>query len=261
MIRVQIVHEIHLVCNALANVLRDEADIRVFGLASCIEDAKVQLEAGSCDVILVNVSRPSQNILQFIQEVVQKNRNLKVLVVGVIEAEEFILQCFQAGAVGYALRDDSLDELLHKIRAAYHGKTFVSPEIAGALVSRVAELSKFVTNVDGDANTFSLLSAELTPREREVLRYIERGSSNQDIADALTIEVGTVKNHVHNILKKLNVDNRKRAAMLARQVLPEQRPEPAIAKNVAPPQRTAQPTPLTYGTRPLYRREIERTAV
>lgn len=261
MIRVQIVHEIHLVCNALANVLRDEADIRVVGLASCIEDAKLQLEARASDVILVNVSRPSQNILQFIQEIVHKHKDLKVLVVGVVEAEEFILQCFQAGAVGYALREDSLEELLHKIRAAYHGKTYISPEIAGALVSRVAELSKFVTNVDGDENTLSLLCAELTPREREVLRYIERGSSNQEIADALTIEVGTVKNHVHNILKKLNVDNRKRAAMLARQVLPiQQRPEPAIATSTTV-KRAPQTTPLAYGTRALYRREVERSAV
>jgi two-component system, NarL family, nitrate/nitrite response regulator NarL len=62
----------------------------------------------------------------------------------------------------------------------------------------------------------------LTPREREVLSYLERGSSNQEIADALTIEVGTVKNHVHNILKKLNVDNRKRAGLLARQVMTDE---------------------------------------
>jgi DNA-binding NarL/FixJ family response regulator len=260
MIQVQIVHEIRLVCNALANVLRDEADIRVVGLASCIEDAKAQLEMRPCDVILVNVSRPSQHILKYIQEVAQKHTETKVLVVGVIEAEEFILQCFQAGAVGYALRNDSLEELLRKIRAAYHGKTFVSPEIAGALVSRVAELSRFVTNVDGDENNFSLLSAELTPREREVLRYLERGSSNQNIAEALTIEVGTVKNHVHNILKKLNVDNRKRAAMLARQVLPDYQPEPSIARDRVS-QRMPQTTPLTYGARSLYRREAERSAV
>lgn len=259
MIRVQIVHEIHLVCNALASVLRDEADIRVVGLTSSIEDAKLQLEARQTDVLLVNINRPSQSMLQFINDIAQKHDSLRVLVVGVIEAEEFILQCFQAGAVGYALRDDTLEELLHKIRAAYHGKTFVSPEIAGALVSRVAELSKFVTTVDGGDGSFDLLSAELTPREREVLRYIERGNSNQEIADALTIEVGTVKNHVHNILKKLNVDNRKRAALLARQILPELRPEPPVVKNVTP-SRPAQP-PLSYGSRPLYRHEVKRTAV
>ncbi|MBX3000256.1 MAG: response regulator transcription factor [Caldilineaceae bacterium] len=255
MIRVLIVHEIHLVCNALANVLRDEADMTVSGLASCPEDAMAQLQANNnCDLILLNVNRPCQEVLHFIHEVVQQNKDVKLLVVGVIEAEEFILQCFQAGAVGYALRDDTLEELLHKIRAAYRGRTFVSPEIAGALVSRVAELSKYVSNVDCDEHNFSLLSADLTPREREVLRHIERGYSNQEIADTLTIEVGTVKNHVHNILKKLNVDNRKRAAMLARQVLPERRIEKIEV--------TRRPsTSLAYGASQLYRREAERSAV
>jgi DNA-binding NarL/FixJ family response regulator len=258
MIRVMIVHEIHLVCNALANVLRDETDIKVVGLASCTEDAAAQLQSCDCDLVLINANRPSQDILRFIQSSVQQNRELKVLVVGVVEAEEFIIQCFQAGAVGYALREDTLEELLHKIRAAYHGKTFMSPEIAGALVTRVAELSKFVTNVDTDDNNLNLLSAELTPREREVLCHIERGHSNQEIAEALTIEVGTVKNHVHNILKKLNVDNRKRAAMLARQVLPERHGE-----RIDTPLRQVQPaSSLAYGASQFYeRRKAEQSAV
>jgi NarL family two-component system response regulator LiaR len=256
MIRVLIVHEIHLVCNALANVLRDEPDMKVTGLASGPEDAMAQLQAiRNCDLVLLNVNRPCQEVLHFIHEVVQQNKEIKLLVVGVIEAEEFILQCFQAGAVGYALRDDTLEELLHKIRAAYRGRTFVSPEIAGALVSRVAELSKYVSNVDCDESNLSLLSTDLTPREREVLRYIERGYSNQEIADSLTIEVGTVKNHVHNILKKLNVDNRKRAAMLARQVLPERRVEKIE------PARRPSTSSLAYGATQLYRRKAERSAV
>ena len=255
MIRVLIVHEIHLVCNALANVLRDEPDIKVVGLASCTQDASAQLRSCDCDLVLVNASRPCQDTLRFVQDTVQHHKNVKILVVGVVEAEEFIIQCFQAGAVGYALRDDTLEELLHKIRAAYRGKTFISPEIAGALVTRVAELSKFVSNVDTDDSNLSLLSAELTPREREVLRYIERGHSNQEIADALTIEVGTVKNHVHNILKKLNVDNRKRAAMLARQVLPERRLEKSDGALKQPA------SSLAYGASGLYRRKAERSAI
>jgi DNA-binding NarL/FixJ family response regulator len=254
MIRVMIVHEIHLVCNALANILRDESDVKVVGLASCAEDAMAQLKSCHCDLVLVNANRPNQDILRFIQESVHQHKDLKVLVVGIVESEEFIIQCFQAGAVGYALRDDSLEELLHKIRAAYRGKTFISPEIAGALVLRVAELSKFVTNIDADDDNLNLLSSELTAREREVLCHIERGHSNQEIADSLTIEVGTVKNHVHNILKKLNVDNRKRAAMLARQVLPDRR-----AEKVERPLHHA--PSLAYDATDLYSRKVERPAV
>ncbi len=255
MIRVMIVHEIHLVCNALANVLRDESDMNVVGMASSPEEALSHLKNRECDVVVINASRPNQRILTFIQETIQHNRNTKVLAMGVVEAEEFILQCFQSGAVGYALRDDTLESLLEKIRAAHQGKTFISPEIAGALVSRVAELSKFITTPVCDDGNLHLLSAELTPREREVLRYIERGDSNQDIAEALTIEVGTVKNHVHNILKKLNVDNRKRAALLARQVLPEPRRE-RVEHRLGKPA-----SALAYGTSGLYQRNAERSVV
>jgi DNA-binding NarL/FixJ family response regulator len=253
MIRVTIVHEIDLVCNTLASVLREEQDIDVVGLASCAEEAVNYLEDGECDVLLLNVGRPSHDQIRFIHEISRSNKDLKVLVVGIMKAEEFILQCFQAGAAGYVLRDDSLEDLKRKIRAAYSGETFISPRIAGALVSRVAELSEFAGNGGDDQYDLSLLRSNLTRREREVLLHIEQGLTNQEIAESLTIEVGTVKNHVHNILKKLNVDNRKRAAMLARQMLPEPQIEPIRVP--------AQPATLAYSNNSLYRHRVERAAM
>jgi DNA-binding NarL/FixJ family response regulator len=222
MIRVLIVHETFLVSNALANVLQEEADMQVVGLATTYEEALDQLNESNVDMVLVNASRPSQPLLTFIQSLCRAYADTKIVIMSVSETSEFILQCFQAGATGYSLQTDSLTELIRKVRAAYSGKPLLSPQIAGALVSRIAELSQVVGRPDADQGELMLLSADLTPREREVLGYLERGSSNQEIADALTIEVGTVKNHVHNILKKLNVDNRKRAGLLARQVMTDE---------------------------------------
>lgn len=222
MIRVLIVHETFLVSNALANVLQEESDMQVVGLAANYEEALEQLNESTVDMVLVNANRPSQQLLSFIQSICRNHTDTKIVVMSVAETSEFILQCFQAGATGYSLQTDSLTELMHKVRAAYLGKPLLSPQIAGALVSRIAELSQIVGRPDADQGDLMLLSADLTPREREVLSYLERGASNQDIADALTIEVGTVKNHVHNILKKLNVDNRKRAGLLARQVMTDE---------------------------------------
>jgi DNA-binding NarL/FixJ family response regulator len=230
MIRVLILHEIYLIGNAMATVLGNEEDVHIAGLASTPDEAFTLLRTTPCHVLLVNAQHPSHEIINFVQRITQEIEDLKVLMVGVVEAEEFILQCFQAGAIGYAERDDSIEELIRRMRVAYEGKTLLSPEIACALVSRVAELSQCaVMDCMPDSNNLRLLCAELTPREREVLRHIEQGCTNQDIAEALTIEVGTVKNHVHNILRKLNVDNRKRAAILARQFLsiPEKHPEPS----------------------------------
>jgi DNA-binding NarL/FixJ family response regulator len=222
MIRVLIVHETFLVSNALANVLQEEPDMQVVGLAATYEEALDQLNESIVDMVLVNANRPSQQLLSFIQSICRNYTDTKIVIMSVAETSEFILQCFQAGATGYSLQTDSLTELMRKVRAAYSGKPVLSPQIAGALVSRIAELSQIVGRPDADQGELMLLSADLTPREREVLSYLERGSSNQEIADALTIEVGTVKNHVHNILKKLNVDNRKRAGLLARQVMTDE---------------------------------------
>jgi DNA-binding NarL/FixJ family response regulator len=219
MIRVLIVHETFLVCNALANVLQEESDMQVAGVAATAEEALEQLGDSLVDMVLVSASRPSQQVLSFIQSSVRIRSDVKVVVMSVAETSEFILQCFQAGATGYSLQTDSLAELLHKVRAAYSGRPLLSPQVAGALVSRIAELSQVVGSPHADRSDLMLLSAELTPREREVLHHLEQGATNQDIAEALTIEVGTVKNHVHSILKKLNVDSRKRAGLLARQVM------------------------------------------
>jgi DNA-binding NarL/FixJ family response regulator len=116
--------------------------------------------------------------------------------------------------------NESLSDLVKKIRCVCQGEFLVSPGIAAALISRVSELKKLVAELNGfkDLN-FNSLYAELTERECEVLNLIEQGLSNQEIATTLTIELGTVKNHVHNILDKLDVRTRKHAAIIARQAL------------------------------------------
>ncbi|MEZ4835200.1 MAG: response regulator transcription factor [Caldilineaceae bacterium] len=253
MIRVTVVHEIDLVCNTLASVLREEADIEVVGLASSLEDAQACLLDTECDVLLLNAGRPSRALLQFIHQSSRQDPDLKVLVMGIAKAPDFIIQCFQAGTAGYVLRDETLEDLKRKIRAAFNDETVLCPQIAGALVSRVAELSDFVGGFGEDEEGIDLLHSELTRREREVLGHIERGHSNQEIADALIIEVGTVKNHVHNILKKLNVESRKHAAILARQMLPE--PQPKLSPV------PVQAATLPYNNRSLYRRSAERAFI
>jgi two-component system nitrate/nitrite response regulator NarL len=129
-------------------------------------------------------------------------------VLGLTESSAQVLQYAQAGAAGYVLKDDSVEDLVRRIRAACDDKALVSPEVAAALMARLAQLAHRVpeTEATGDGRS------DLTPRELEVLRLISDGLSNQQIADHLVIEVGTVKNHVHSILQKLEVKSRQEAA-------------------------------------------------
>jgi DNA-binding NarL/FixJ family response regulator len=206
MIRVLLVNEIPLMCNVIASVLEDEPDIEVVGRATSVDEALDQ--APECDIVLVSTRLPNDGALTLIQTLVETEPSVKILALGLSETKEQVLSYVEAGADGYVLKDNSADELVTRIRAAHRGKAIVSPQIAGALMSRVSEWAQLFEDIEaGVAET-----ADLTPREREILELIGQGLTNQEIADRLVIQVGTVKNHVHNILQKLDVSSRQDAA-------------------------------------------------
>lgn len=206
MIRVLLVNEIELTCNLIATVLEDEEDMQVVGRTGSTTEALDRISG--CDVALVSPRLGNERSLSFVSRVKEQAPDVKVLMLGLTETEEQVLPYVQAGASGYVLPDDSVDDMLARIRAATANRAIVSPEIAAALIARIGELAREQTGPileDG-------ITAELTPRELEILYLIDEGLTNQEIADQLVIEVGTVKNHVHNILQKLDVGNRREAA-------------------------------------------------
>jgi two-component system, NarL family, nitrate/nitrite response regulator NarL len=132
---------------------------------------------------------------------------VRVLAVAVPETERHVLACVEAGVVGYVPRDGSLDDLTDALRRVLRGEVACSPKIAASLLRRVAELA---------ARPRAPIE-RLTAREVEILQLIDRGLSNKEIARRLCIELSTVKNHVHNILRKLHVRRRIDAAVWGRQ--------------------------------------------
>jgi DNA-binding NarL/FixJ family response regulator len=205
MVRVLLVNEIRLMANVIAATLEDEKDIQVIGLATNPEEAYAL--APACDVALVSTRLPNNGALELIQTVSESFPDVKVLALGLGDSEAEILQYVEAGAAGYVLKDDSLEEVLRNIRAAHAGEALISPDIAAALMARVNELAQQFEEVAAVPDV-----VEFTPREREVLELVSQDLSNQEIAERLFIEVGTVKNHVHSILKKLNMNSRHDAA-------------------------------------------------
>lgn len=208
MIRVIIVHQAKLIANIITSVLSEEPDIHVVSTAVSVEAALSTLERSNCNMILASANLPDNAALTLTESVAASHPDTKVLVIGVPQSESVILQYVAAGAAGYVLQDVPVEQLMENIRAAYEDKALVSPTIASALMSRFAELAQISSQYALDPEAVS----DLTPREREVLSLIGDDMTNQEIADSLFIEVGTVKNHVHSILKKLDVDNREQAA-------------------------------------------------
>ncbi len=206
MIRVGLVNSIRILANVIAAVLENEPDIEVVGRTTTIAEALAL--APRCDILVVSTRLPADSALRITQAIMAAHLPTKVLILGLAESKEEVLHYVEAGAAGYVLQDDSVDALLAKLRSTYAGAAVISPEIAGALLTRVAELAQ-----DTDRNeVVSAAKVELTAREREILSLIGEGFTNQQIAERLTLEVGTVKNHVHRILHKLNVTDRQTAA-------------------------------------------------
>lgn len=221
MIHTMIIHNTPLVSTAMAQILSNEPDIKIVGCATEAQEALEQLKDCSCDVVVLNISASGPEGLNIVRELNRQYPQLKIIVMGLATIPELILQYFQAGVAGYADQGDTVAELLKKIRCAAEGEALIAPRIAGAVVSRLAELAKFVTASYAyvrDKNCVTTQYNELTRREHQILALIEKGFSNQEIAEQLTIELGTVKNHVHNILRKLNVESRRHAVLLKRMV-------------------------------------------
>jgi two-component system, NarL family, nitrate/nitrite response regulator NarL len=210
MIRVLLVNEIPLTCNAIASVLGEEADMTVVGCAHSPQEALVL--GAECDVALVSTDLGRARALELVYALRETAPGAQVLVLGLTESREQVLQFVQAGAVGYVLAEDSVEDMIERVRSACQGQALVSPKIAGALMRRLSELARQATPPALAMGTNGAGGQELTPRELEILHLIAEGMSNRQIAEELVIEVGTVKNHVHNILQKLDVSSREDAA-------------------------------------------------
>jgi DNA-binding NarL/FixJ family response regulator len=194
--------------NVLASVLEDEVDIEVVGMATTFMDALK--EAEKADLLLVTTNLRDNGTLRLLKTLIASGGRTKAVVVGPNETVGEILPYVEAGAAGYVLKDDSVEMLIQRVRAAYNGAPVISPHIASALMARVAKLANYCGEVE---TALGGRKETLSPREREVLALVGQGLTNQEIAECLFIETGTVKNHVHNILEKLQVGSREEAAV------------------------------------------------
>jgi two-component system nitrate/nitrite response regulator NarL len=210
MINLVIVHEYELMCHIISVVLEDEADIYIAGTATNYTTAMELIQRGNIDIALVSTRLPDQEALKLTRRLLKEQPDVKIIAMGISENKEHILQFVEAGVNGYVLQENSLDDLIGTIRAVHADRAFVSPEIASALIERVSALTLAFERLGATVPQ----TIDLTDRELEVLKLLDQNLSNKEIAERLVIEVGTVKNHVHNILDKLGVSTREEAAAL-----------------------------------------------
>ena len=202
--RVALVVDIGLYRDALARTL-PRLGLDVVACAGGAVEAASMVARVDPDVILVDVTRPSG--IGTLRELAETASGARLLALAVRDRDPDVRACIEAGAVGYVLRDSSLEELADAAHRAVRDEPLASPHVIATLMRRVAALS-----ANGDRTNVT----QLTSRELEVVELIEKGLSNKEIAAQLSIAVATVKNHVHSILDKLNVQRRGEAASLVR---------------------------------------------
>jgi DNA-binding NarL/FixJ family response regulator len=207
-IRILVVHDVVLMCNVIAAALEGEEDLKILGCATNFEEALKMIEKEGADIILTSTRLPDNGALRLTEAIRAAHPAIEVIVLGISENKERVLQFIEAGAAGYVLKDSSVDDLINTIRTVYAGQPKISPQIASAMMERISQLAQMFSSLDQGVTE----TAALTPREMDVLSLLGKGLTNQEIADRLVIEVGTVKNHVHNILNKLDVSSREKAA-------------------------------------------------
>jgi DNA-binding NarL/FixJ family response regulator len=200
--RVLIVDDTQLYLEGLAFVLRNEPRVGAVETALDSESAVHHLITFSPEVVLLNTAMAESAVM--LQMLTRVARQVPVVVLGVSESETEVITWAEAGVAGYLFKTESLDDLVAVIHGVAHGEAPCPPRITAALLRRVAVLAaEQRPHVEAD---------RLTAREREILELLDEGLSNKDIARRLSIEVRTVKNHVHNILEKLRVHRRGEAA-------------------------------------------------
>jgi DNA-binding NarL/FixJ family response regulator len=206
-LRVLIVDDHDLFRTGLRNLL-EEQGVQVVGEAATGGEAVRSVQELAPDVVVMDLNMPGMGGVDATRHIAGVSPLTRVVVLTISDQDADVMDAILAGACGYLLKDSSIQELMAGIQAAYRGESLISPTIAAKVLQRVRATSAQPEIAD-------TIRSELSGREIEVLKLIANGKDNAVIAGELHISPKTVKNHISNILMKLQIDNRIQAAVYA----------------------------------------------
>jgi DNA-binding NarL/FixJ family response regulator len=209
MINLLLVDDQNLICQGLAAVLNQEADLQVVGFAENGQAAVDRVQSLQPDVVLMDIRMPVMNGIEATRLIAEQFPDVKVLMLSTFDEDRDIAQSVRAGAKGYLLKDMPALELVEAIRLVHRGYSQMAPGLIEKLVTSVTDPDDLVLQTEPEA------LQQLPPRERDVLRLIGQGLTNRQIATQLNLAEGTVKTYVTHILNRLVLSNRSQLAIFA----------------------------------------------
>jgi two-component system NarL family response regulator len=206
-VRVIVVDDQELFRRGLVMLLGVEPDIEVVGEAGDGVTATDLAVSTMPDVVLLDVRMPKRSGLQACMRIKEEVPSARIIMLTVSDEEHDLYEAVKNGASGYLLKDSSIEEVAQAIRVVAEGQSLISPSMAIKLIDEFKEMSR--------TDREQVPTPRLTERELEVLRLVARGLNNREAAKELFISENTVKNHVRNILEKLQLHSRMEAVMYA----------------------------------------------
>ena len=212
-----IIDDHQLFREGVKRILDFESSFEVVAEGDDGDEAVELVQANNPDVIIMDINMPNINGVEATKQLIEANPKTKVIILSIHDDESYVTHALKSGANGYLLKEMDADSLVEAVKVVADGGSYLHPKVTHNLVKEFRRLS-----ADGQANAGGYQQLEirrplhiLTRRECEVLQLLADGKSNRGIGDALYISEKTVKNHVSNILQKMNVNDRTQAVVVA----------------------------------------------
>ncbi|MFS0726805.1 response regulator [Paenibacillus sp. 1P07SE] len=208
-VRILMADDHPMFCEGLLSILQSEESFEVTGIAKDGHEAVRMAEALQPDIILMDVNMPGMNGIEATQEIIRTSPHIRILILTMFDDDMSVFTAMRSGARGYLLKGAQKEEIIRAIQVVGGGEAIFSADIARKMMFYFDAMVKRMPG--------NLLFPQLTEREREILEWIARDLGNPEIARRLGLSLKTVRNHVSNILSKLQAANRAHAIMIARE--------------------------------------------
>ncbi|MCR8842330.1 response regulator transcription factor [Paenibacillus sp. SC116] len=205
MIRILLAEDQTMVRQGLKMMIETDEELRVTGEAANGKEAVALCETHSFEVIVMDIRMPEMNGLEATRIIRSRCPRSKILILTTFNDDEYALEALKSGANGYMLKDAEPADLIRSIRSCLSGGMALQDDVAAKVIPRLLKTEREDLKVD----------ASITPRELTILRLIGEGRSNKEIAEQLALSIGTVKNHVSQIMEKLELRDRTQLAIYA----------------------------------------------